>query len=394
MPPHPYEHTGARIKHARKTRRLTQRELADLSHVSYSTLTKVEQGAMPASPSVTGAVARALSVPVTDLTGQPYLAELRQDQLDGLINPIREALNIYDLGPDPDVSPRPVEELEAEAEKLCAMVRATDIKQVAADLPSLIHEATTTAHTNSVARNWQLLASTYRTAYDVTTKLGFPDLCTVALDRMDWAAQRASDPVLGGMRQYLRALAYLRASDYRTGKRLVSLGMATLEQAEPGRVCDAVTGQLHLGAAVLAAREKDKDAAEGHLSEAKRIAKRTGPAEKVHWLSFGPTNVGVHRVSVLAELDLYPEAVEAAQRITVPDGWPPSRHAHHYGEVARAEMWSGRTDAAFKNLLKARKLAPQQTRYHPTVRETYAGLEAAKRRMPDTFSNFGSWLGV
>lgn len=393
MHPHNDEHTGARVAHARKVRRLTQRELSDLSHVSYSTLTKVEQGVLPASPSVVGALARALSVPVTDLTGQPYLEELRQDQLDGLINPIREALNIYDLGPDPDVTPRPVEELEAHAETLCAMVRATNIKQVAAELPGLIHEATTTAHTTPTDRNWQLLASTYRTAYDVTTKLGFADLCTVALDRMDWAAQRASDPVLSGMRQYLRALAYLRASDYRTGKRLVRLGMVTLEQAEPGRVLDAVTGQLYLGAAVLAGRDKDKDAAEGHLNDAERIAKRTGPAEKVHWLSFGPTNVGVHRVSVLAELDLYPEAVQAAEGITVPDGWPPSRLAHHHTEVARAQMWTGRTEAAFKSLLLARKLAPQQTRYHPTVRETYAGLEAAKRRMPHSFSNYGAWLG-
>ncbi|WP_155058812.1 helix-turn-helix domain-containing protein [Streptomyces blattellae] len=394
MPPHAEGHAGARIAHARKVRQLTQRELADLSHVSYSTLTKVEQGVMPASPSVIGAFARALSVPVTELTGQPYLEELRQDQLDGLINPIREALNVYDLGPDPDVTPRPTHELEEHAEKLCAMVRATNIKQVAADLPGLVHEATTTAYTNPVDRNWRLLASTYRTAYDVTTKLGFPDLCTVALDRMDWAAQRASDPLLGGMRQYLRALAYLRASDYKTGKRLISLGMSTLEQAETGRVLDVVTGQLHLGAAVLAGRDKDKDTAEGHLSEAARIAERTGPAEKVHWLSFGPTNVGVHRVSVLTELDLYPEAVHEAQGIITPDGWPASRLAHHHTEVARAQMWTGRTDAAFKSLLKARKLAPQQTRYHPTVRETYAGLEAAKRRMPDTFSNYGAWLGM
>ncbi|MFE0801021.1 helix-turn-helix domain-containing protein [Streptomyces sp. NPDC058812] len=394
MPPYAEERTGARIAHARKVRRLTQRELADLSHVSYSTLTKIEQGVMPASPSVIGALARVLSVPVAELNGQPYLDELRQDQLDGLINPIREALNIYDLGLDPDVSPRSLDELEADADELCAQVRATNIKQVAAELPGLIHEATTAAHTEATDRSWQLLASTYRTAYDVTTKLGFPDLCTVALDRMDWAAQKASDPVLSGMRQYLRALAYLRASDYKTGKRLIGLGMSALQQAEQGRVVDVVTGQLHLGAAVLAGRDQDQDTAEGHLKEAGRIAKRTGAAEKVHWLSFGPINVGVHRVSVLAELDLYPEAVDQAQQIAIPDDWPPSRLAHHHSEVARAQMWTGRTDAAFKSLLAARKLAPQQTKYHPTVRETYAGLEAAKRRMPDSFFNYGSWLGV
>ncbi|MEV6779899.1 helix-turn-helix domain-containing protein [Streptomyces syringium] len=394
MPPSIDEHTGTRIAHARKVRRLTQRELADLSHVSYSTLTKIEQGVLPASPSVIGTLARTLSVPVTELTGQPYLEELRKDQFDGLIQPIREALNVYDLGPDPDIAPRPIAELEEHADTLCALVRATNIKQAAADLPGLIFEATTTAHTVRSDRSWQLLASTYRTAYDVTTKLSYPDLGMVALDRMGWAAERASDPILGGIRQYLRGAAYLRAGDCRTGERLVRLGMSALEQAEAGRVRDVATGQLHLGSAVLAGRARDAGKADAHLDEARRIAERTGPAEEVHWLSFGPTNVDVHRVSVLAELGQYPEAVRTAQGTTIPEGWAPSRLAHHYTEVAQALMWTGSTDAAFKNLQKARKLAPQQTRYHPTVRETYAGLESAKRRMPDTFSNYGAWLGM
>lgn len=385
--------TGARIAHERKIRGLTQHALADLSAVSYSTLTKVEQSRMPASPSVLGALARALSVPVTALTGQPYLEELRKDQLDALIQPIREALNIYDLGPDPDVAPRPLAELSEAADQLCALVRAAEIKRVAADLPILLHETTTTAHTQASTQAWTVLASLYRTAYDITTKLGFPDLCGVALDRLEWAAQRASDPVLSGMRQYLRALAYFRASDYRTGKRLIALGMGVLDQAEPGRVKDVLQGQLHLGAAVLAGRDKDQGAAEGHLTEAKRIATRTGHAEKVHWLSFGPTNVEVHRVSVLAELDLYPEAVTSAKAVAFPEGWPPSRLAHHYAELARAQMWTGQADASFQSLVTARKLAPQQTRYHPTVRETYAGLEAAKRRMSNSFNNYGAWLG-
>ncbi|QFR00705.1 helix-turn-helix transcriptional regulator [Streptomyces phaeolivaceus] len=394
MPQRIEEHTGARIKSARKRRRLTQRELAHRSRVSYSTLTKVEQGHIPASPSVIGALAHALSVPVTELTGQPYLEELQQDHLDGLIHPIREALNLYDLGADPDITPRQLSDLADQAEEMCRLVRATNIKQVATELPALIVEATTVAHVEGTTEAWRTLASSYRTAYDVSTKLGFIDLSAIALDRLEWAAQRASDPILGGMRQYLRALAYLRASDYTTGKRLIRLGMSTLDQADDGQERDVVTGQMHLGAAVLAGRDKDRDTAEGHLAEAGRIATRTGPAEAVHWLSFGPTNVGVHRVSVLAELDQYGEAVEKAESIRMPDDWPPSRMAHHYAEVARAQMWTGRTDDAFRNLLRARKLAPQQTRYHPTVRETYSGLQAARRQMPDDLINYGAWLGA
>ncbi|WFB11067.1 helix-turn-helix domain-containing protein [Streptomyces sp. LX-29] len=394
MPQGIEEHTGARIARARKTRHLTQRELADRSHVSYSTLTKVEQGNLPASPSVIGALARALSVPVSDLTGQPYIEELRRDQLDGLIQPIREALDVYDLGLDPEVAPRGLDELHGDTERLCALVRATDLKTAAAELPGLVHEATAAAYTDGSDRSWQILASTYRTAYDVTAKLGYADLCTVALDRVEWAAQRASDPVLSGMRQYMRALVYLRSAQYGTGHRLVRMGMSTMEQAPPSRERDVVTGQLHLGAAVLSARSKDGDTADAHLAAAERIASRTGEAVRTHWLAFGPTNVRVHKVSTLAERDLFPEAVAAAKDLSLPDDWPPSRVSHHHAEVARAQLWMGRTKESFDSLRKARQVAPQQTRYHPLVRETYTGLAHARRSMPETFTGFGSWLGM
>jgi hypothetical protein len=97
---------------------------------------------------------------------------------------------------------------------------------------------------------------------------------------------------------------------------------------------------------------------------------------------------------VLAELDKYGEATEAAVDLTIPTDWPKSRTSHHYAEVARAQMWTGRLEQSFENLLKARKTAPQQAKYHPMVRETYAGLEQAHRRLPDSFLSYGSWLGT
>jgi transcriptional regulator with XRE-family HTH domain len=388
------EHTGARVAHFRKLRHLTQRALAERANISYSMLTKIEQGDRPAAPAVLAALARALQVAVTDLTGQPYLSELRQDQLDGLIQPIREALDVYDLGVDPEVQPRGLAELAVHAEALCAAVRETRLRDVASQLPALILEATTVAHSAPSSEAWEVLASTYRTAYDVTTKLGFPDLCAVALDRMAWASERASDPVLAGVRQYLRSLAYLRAGQYRTGERLVTVGLETLGQADAGRERDVATGQLHLGAAVIAARAQDGDRADGHLVEAGRFAELTGAAERVHWLSFGPTNVAVHRVAVLAELSQYHQAVRAAAGVEVPESWPASRRAAHLAEVARAQLCVGQTDAALRSLQQARVTAPQQTRYHPVVRDTVAGLVAARRAAPDSLTNLAAWVGV
>ncbi|MFD9069479.1 helix-turn-helix domain-containing protein [Streptomyces lasiicapitis] len=390
----PHDHTGTRIKRLRLERHLTQRALSDLSQVPYSTLTKTEQGVIAASPHVIASVARAMRVDVSTITGQPYMTELRADELDVLIRPIREALDVYDLGPDPDIRPRPHQLLTDDAEELLVAVRAGEIKHVASRVSGLIQEVTTAAHSAATSEGWLLLASTYRTAYDVATKLGFADLAAIALSRMDWAAHRASDAVFGGMYRYMRALTYLREGQFRTGERLVDMGLNILEQADPGRERDVVSGQLHLGAAVMAGRAHDKGRAEGHLAEAERMAEQTGEAVKVHWLSFGPTNVAVHRVSVAAELDEYGDAVSSGRTVRFPKGWPASRRSHHYAELARAQMWTGDIDAAFANLLASRKAAPQQARYHPTVRETYAGLEAAKRQLPDSFLSYGSWLGA
>lgn len=357
-------------------------------------LTKIEQGERPTSPATIAALARALQIPVAELIGQPYLSELQQDQLDGLIQPIREALDVYDLGVDPEVAPRPLNALVVHAEALCAAVRETRLRDVASELPGLITEVTSAAHTSPSAEAWTVLASTYRTAYDVTTKLGFADLCAVALDRMAWAAERASDPVLAGVRQYLRSLAYLRAGQYRTGERLVKVGMGMLQQADASRERDVAVGQLHLGAAVIAARARDSGSADGHLDAADRVAQLTGPAERVHWLSFGPTNVAAHRVSVMAELSQYQQAVSAAADVTIPESWPASRRAHHLAEVAHAQLWIGQSEAALRNLQAARAAAPQQTRYHPVVRETVAGLVAARRAAPDSLANLAVWVGI
>lgn len=131
---------GARIARTRKLRHLTQVGLAAAAKVSQGMISQVERGKKQPSPAVIAAIARALSVPVTDLTGQPYLAELRQEQLDSLIQPIRESLDVYDLGADPEVEPRPLDALAADAERMCRLVRAADLRTVAGELPALIIE--------------------------------------------------------------------------------------------------------------------------------------------------------------------------------------------------------------------------------------------------------------
>ncbi|KOG89591.1 helix-turn-helix domain-containing protein [Streptomyces varsoviensis] len=393
MPRLDHDHTGARIAHYRKLAGLTQRELALRVSYSYSLLHQVESGHKAASLDLVSAVARVLRIDVTALTGQPYVTELQQDRPDGLIRPIREALDLYDLGADPDLTTRTTGQLVDDADDLCQLVRATRLNQAARALPQLIAEVTTAAHRTPSATLWKALASTYRTAHDITVKLGFYDLSTIALDRMDWAAHRASDPLLAAVRQYMRALVYFREGEHTIGLRLIGAGRAVLNQAEESIESLAVGGQLHLGATIIAARAHDEDAVEAHLSEARGFAERTGEAGQIHWLSFGPTNVSAHEVSAKMELGHFGAAMAKAKEVSIPKSWALSRRAHFYIDRARSEMETGHTDAALGSLIEARRLAPQQTRYHSGARETIRGLVHLQRRSPDTLTHMAAWIG-
>ncbi|MCX4823184.1 helix-turn-helix transcriptional regulator [Streptomyces sp. NBC_01142] len=388
------EHTGTRIAYHRKRAGLTQRGLAQKIPYSYSLLTQVESGHKPASPDLVATVAKVLRIDVTSLTGQPYVTELQQDRLSELVRPIREALDLYDLGPDPAIEPRPTPQLVAAAENLCRLVRATKLHDAALELPEVIAEITTAAYRSPASELWAALSSTYRTAHDVAVKLGYYDLSTVALDRMDWAASRASDPLLAAVRQYMRALVYFREGEYTIGKRLIAAGQNTLGQAQSSRESFAVAGQLHLGASIIAARAHDHGAVTAHLAEARAYASRVSEASDVLWLSFGPTNVRVHAVSAHIEMGAFGEALRQAEEVRIPDDWAVSRASHFYLDRARVQMEAGRTEASLKSLIKARRLAPQQTRYHPGARETIRGLVHLSRRTPDTLDHLAAWVGL
>lgn len=394
MPTLDDDHTGARIKEQRRLARLTQRELADRIPYSYSLVNQVECGARPATADFVAAVAHALNVDVTTLTGQPYVTELQRDRLAELVRPIREALDLYDLGVNPDLRVRPAAELIAEADRLCEEVRATHLRNAARALPTAITELTHTAWATPSTELWQALASTYRTAHDITVKLGYYDLSAVALDRMAWAAERASDPCLGAVRQYMRALVYFREGEYTIGQRLVASGHSIVGQAETTREALAVTGQLHLGASVICARAKNKAAAGRHIAEARAIARRTGDASDVHWLSFGPANVALHRVSAAVEMGQYDEALKQARGMRLPASLAVSRRAHFLIDRARTEMETGFMEKALEHLVEARKTAPEQTRYHPGARETIRGLVHTARRTPDTLNYMAAWVGM
>jgi transcriptional regulator with XRE-family HTH domain len=387
---HPTATLGERVRYYRDRAGRTQDGLAAVAGISTAHVRAIERGLRMPSSAVVNSLARAFGVHPNELTGQPYLAELDGDGLHPLIQPIRYAIDTWDL-PDTSRPPRPAAAIAAAADRILALVRATDLKSAAGELPGLIEEATTAAHQRG---DWATLASLYRSAYDVATKLGFPDLAALSLERMGWAAEHASDAAVVAVRQYMRALVHHRAGDYQLGQRLVADGQRILDQADPGHTTDVVRGQLHLGGAVLAARAQDEESAAYHLRESERIAQGTGEAARVLWLSYGPTNVGLHTVAVYSELGQYSKAVLAGDAVRMPDGWPPSRAAGFHLDMARARLLTGDAEGSLRDLLTARLTAPQQTRYSPVARETARHLLTLERSRAGTITHMATWLGV
>ncbi|NEB88935.1 helix-turn-helix transcriptional regulator [Streptomyces anulatus] len=394
MPRQSGDHTGTRVQEQRRLAGLTQRTLADRIPYSYSWLTQVECGARPASVDFTAAVARALRIDVTVLTGQPYTTQMHEDRLTELIRPIRESLDLYDLGDDPQVTTRTVAALVAAAEELCAHVRAARLHTAAAALPDVITELTVLCWRSPKTELWRALASAYRTAHDITVKLGYYDLASVALDRLGWAAERAGDPCLGAMRQYFRGLVYFREGEYSIGLRLIRSGHSLLAPGESARPALTVAGQLHLGGAVLAARAEEGNLAAEHIARAREYADRVGDASRVHWLNFSPVNVALHEMSVAMEMRQFDEALRQAKAIRLPASVATSRRAHYAIDRARVEMELGRGEQSLKSLWAARRAAPEQTRYHPGARETIRGLVHLSRKAPEPLRNMAAWIGM
>lgn len=392
MPTLDGDRTGARIREQRKLAHLSQRELAARLPYSYSLLNQVECGARPATDAFVAAVAAALGIDPSHLRGPLHVTDMQHGRLVALVRPIREALDLYDLDPGP-MGDRPVADLVADADRICQQVRATHLRAAARELPAVISALTRAARTAPTTATWRALASTYRTAHDIALKVGYPDLAIVALDRMGWAAERASDPCLAAIRQYKRALGHAESAQD-LGRRLVQAGHALVAD-ESSREALAVAGQLHLGASAVAARAGDSSAVEQHIAAARELADRVGgEAREVHWLSFGLMNVSLHEMGAAITMRQYDDALRQARTMKLPASTLTSRRARFLVDRATVEMETGHTDAALRHLVEARRAAPEQTRYHPRTREAVTGLLHSARRTPDSLGHMAAWIGM
>jgi transcriptional regulator with XRE-family HTH domain len=391
---------GARIAAIRKTRGWTARELARRAQVSYSLLAKAESGAVPASPALIRAAARALAVDVTRITGQPYDEPGNGAALVGLIEPLRRSLLAYDLPPPADVRPRPADELRAEVAAASLLGRQARYVQLSQRLPALLDDLLVSLAVADEAERpalYALLAEAYGGISGLAHQLGYGDLRALTLNRIEWAARRSGDPLRVARTEWSRGASLLGAGAYDHGLSLMERTRRGLDAGPMDEAARSVYGSLHLRSAVLAARAGRRPESEAHLAEARDLA-RTVPAAANHYgMEFGPPNVALHEVSAAVELadgTLAATRAREVERSGLLSSLPPVRVGRYHIEVARGWLYYGDRHRALDALRRARRAAPQQARHHPMVREAVQAIAHAEPRPSEELRSFASWLGI
>jgi transcriptional regulator with XRE-family HTH domain len=395
------ETVGERVASLRKLRGITGRELARRAYVSYSLVSKVETGRVPASPAFMAAAARALRVDVTQLTGQPYRGTTPStDRIHEAVPQVRRELVAYGLPPaDDDPSPRSLDWLRRAVAEVSALRHSSDLLHLGRALPGILAELRATAIASEGRERERinsLLAETYAAAGQLVWNLGYSDLWSITVDRYEWAAARSGDPLAVCVGDYLRCGDLLITGDLAAAGRALAPAFARLEADLA--LADAPTlsiwGSLHLKAALVAARAGDAATTWQHHAEAQTAAARIGADRDDYRLCFGPTNVGIWSVGLAVELYDGATAISHAQHVQIPRTAQRERVGHHHIDLARGRLWHGDRRGALEDLLTARSIAPQQTRYHPMVRETLHALARAERRATGSLRELAAWVGI
>jgi transcriptional regulator with XRE-family HTH domain len=380
---------GQAIAAARKANGLTQRELSRQAAVSLSLLRKIEQGTRPLSPGVRAALSAALGPisPAGDDT--PAL-----DRLNRALPRLREAMDAYDIPPDPLPTPRPLSELRHMTGSATNWRLASQYSQMAGLLPGLITDLTAAALTGSGHEREQaygLLALAYRAADAIADKHGRHDMSARATELIRWAAARSADPLMEMMSAYVRAELFFSGQHARSGLRMLDAATRPVPPASEVPLL-AMHGALCMRAAVLAAHAGMPEEAADRIAEARSVAQQV-PDGVYRGTAFGPGSVRIHELALAVESSDVSHAIKLAGQWEPPRALPAERRSHFHIEAARAYCWAGHRDQAVTALWQARRAAPQHTRCNPAVGETVRILIRGSRRPPPPLLQLATWIG-
>lgn len=376
---------GRRLREIRRWRQQSLEVTAGLAGISYGYLGRLERGVQHVdSRRLLENLAAALRVAPQELTGgAPGTADPVTSSAHAAIVAVEAALETYELGEDPEITPRPWPQVAATGADLRVQLREdADYAAMGHILPGLLgelhaHYVRTPEHRREILI---ALIDAYRAAASVTKNLGVRGLPMVAVRAANDCAHELGEP------EWIAYIAYLRGIMGGAGARprQYALAVRAIDDLAgvPGPAALEVAGTLHFIAGLAAAVQRDNDRVTEHLAAAGELAGHLPEhTDNFAGLYFGPVNVGLWRVSLAAELGEGGRVAEIARGTNPADiplrGWQASFHS----DLGRA-LASDRTtrDAGVRSLIRAEQLAPQLVHNNILVRETVTDLLPSARR--------------
>jgi transcriptional regulator with XRE-family HTH domain len=321
---------GQRVAYWRTQRGLTQQELADRLGRPRNWVWKVESGSVGSLERSTtlATVADALSVDIQVLLGREIARNGADvDCLDAeTVEAIRTALERYDAIGGLLAQPQPVEPvllqaLRADVDYAWAAFERGGYGVLGRTLPHLLvsaQEAWNAYDGESAQEAASLLAQAYQVAASTLRKLGENHLGWLAADRAIRAAAESGDVGWHGVATFRvgNALLALGRTDAAAEIQLQAANRLTpAGSAEAGPELLSVYGIVLLQGAMACARKGDSATVADLLREAEIVGSHVGDGHNHYRTSFGPSNVGIHRVSTAVELGEGALAAQAHESI-------------------------------------------------------------------------------
>jgi transcriptional regulator with XRE-family HTH domain len=357
-------------------RGMTRQIFADRMGKSLSWVDKVRTGDRQLDRvSVLRQVARVLDIPLAVLIDPEEAERRRTCPDDREIEAIRHALRRYDVmtnvfRANGDVLPEPnLVTLERAVRYGWMAFQASNYQAVGQLLADLIRDAQAAVwqldnDERRQAQTW--LTWTYQLAASTAFKLGDPQLGWVAADRGLQIAEQTGDLTLIGGAATRVGHALMATHHGSDAVQLIKSAANRLEPHLSGATPAFVSayGMLLLKGSIAAARLDQAAGVRDLQNEALAVAARLKTDRNENWSAFGTTNVLVHRVSALADMQGGGRVIEAAADIPRGDllHLPRERRASHLLDVTRGYLQAGQRDEAATTLLDADQLAAEEVR--------------------------------